>query len=242
MYAALCLTVAACGGAEVSEDLAAGEIVERTQQKAWLARSFRLRLESEAEKTSADLMMDMSGNCSGKITNSDGSFEVVKLIDQVWVRPDDAFWEKQPDSSGGEVSGSAASNTAAAAALRGKYVHGPASHAFFKSVLVLCDKRQLTGSVFAEPAGRNLTSTKKGTAVVDGQPVLVVSVEPEEGDASTVYVAAEGKPYPLKVEKGGEKAETRLLSDFELTVPKKTPPEGETVPVSRLEELQKGAL
>ncbi|KUO21733.1 N-acetyltransferase [Streptomyces dysideae] len=72
---------------------------------------------SRTQPTSMDLALDRDGNCVGtmEMGSDGGSVEIVKRGEEVWMKPDTAFWKAQvPGGEGDEV----------AELFKNRYIHG----------------------------------------------------------------------------------------------------------------------
>ncbi|WP_097870226.1 hypothetical protein [Streptomyces sp. rh34] len=212
------------------DSLSAEEIAERSREALLDVNSLRLSargsLDGSGPDMSLDLTLDREGNCTGGVDmGDDGSVEIVKRGDDVWLKPDAAFWEKHVPIGGSTFD----------AILDGRYMKASADNPRLLSVTEVCDLDTFR-ELIADNAGTadRGTLTKGEKTEVKGAPAVPVT-RAEGGERLTAYVAAEGTPYPVRitVRNGGEEG-TVDFSGFDRPVPTATPPADETVDVTAL--------
>ncbi|MEU9927096.1 hypothetical protein OH828_06505 [Streptomyces anulatus] len=231
--AAVALTVTGGTLAQADDDiesLSAEEIAERSRDALLdvdsLHLSARGSLDGSGPEMRLDLTLDREGNCTGGVDmGDDGSVEIVKRGDDVWLKPDAAFWKEHVPIGG----------SAFDAILDGRYMKASADDPRLLSVTEVCDldtfRELITDNAGTADRG---TLTKGEKTEVNGAPAVPVT-RAEGGDRLTAYVAAEGTPYPVRitVRNAGEEG-TVDFSGFDRPVPSATPPADETVDVTAL--------
>ncbi|XLQ71328.1 hypothetical protein ABDJ25_26585 [Streptomyces actinocidus] len=247
--AALALLVPACsdddGGKGDSKDgtadLSAQEISDKAKKELLDAKSVHLTLTdkgSDVDKDDPahmDLTLDRDGNCAGtlKFGGTGGSAELVKQGDKVWMKPDQAFWKNQVPGGQGD---------AAAELFKDRYIHGSTNDDMLKGLAEVCDLKELQKSVNEDSDDTDESKNlKKGkVTTVDGTRVVPLTGKDDDGNDTTLYVAAKGKPYLIRAtEKGTGTDKTTTLTDYDKPVPTKTPSAKDSVDISKLqEELQ----
>ncbi|MFE1770504.1 hypothetical protein [Streptomyces sp. NPDC059008] len=204
------------------------------------AKSLRLRTLTTAGPTKLDITLDQAGNCAGAISKGAlGRVQMIKRGDQVWMKPDAAFWKSQfPGTQG----------TEAAAKYKDTFLHGTTHDGFLQSLSAACDLTAFQKSAAGtdEPPTNtpspSITSTlTKGRPTVhEGTRVLPV-VRKFDGAVQTLYVAIKGKPYPLKLTTEiDHETGTILLSNYDRPVPTKTPAPADTVDIAVFEDMLEG--
>ncbi|WP_433405516.1 hypothetical protein [Streptomyces sp. CA-146814] len=230
--AAVALTVTGGAVAQADDDIAslgAEQIADRSRdallQVSSLHLSARGSLDGSGERMSVDLTLDRAGNCAGGVDmGEDGSVEIVKRADDVWLKPDKAFWETHVPIGGATFD----------AILDGRYMKAKADDARLLTVTEVCDL-----DTFRELITDNRDAAERGTlskgqeTEVDGAPVIPVTRAQGE-KRLTVYVATEGEPYPVRITVQGAEEGTVDFSGFDRPVPAETPAASETVDVTAL--------
>ncbi|MGW5936842.1 hypothetical protein ACWIG3_26955 [Streptomyces celluloflavus] len=236
-----CTGLAAASGSGGEGDLAgesAQQISDNALHELVTAQSLRLRTENTADPTKLDLTLDRAGNCAGTISRGTlGRIDLVKRGDQVWMKPDAAFWKSQLPGSRG---------TAAADTFKGRYLHGTTDDPFLQQLSRACDLAgfQRQAAVPEHPPAPGATPApalaKGAPTVQDGTRVLPLTRK-NDGATQTLYVAIDGPHYPRKLTAASDhETGTILLSDFGRPVPVKIPAPGVTLDISALNEQMQG--
>ncbi|MER6675823.1 hypothetical protein [Streptomyces sp. NPDC000983] len=226
--------------AAAAEDPTAQELADEAERNLREADSVRLRLTDRSEgtetgttqPTSMDLALDRSGNCAGtmEMGADGGSVEIVKRGDEVWLKPDTAFWKAQAPGDEGE---------AMAELFDGRYIHGSTDDALLKGMADTCDLRNFqrdTGS----GSSPGITSLKKGEETTRGGADVFPLTGEVDGARTTLYVTADSPHLLVEATQRDEDTNVRLrFSDYDEPVPSRTPSPDDSVDVDRLqEELQ----
>ncbi|MFJ5231587.1 hypothetical protein ACIQBJ_17055 [Kitasatospora sp. NPDC088391] len=164
-----------------------------------------------------DLRMDTAGNCTGTLSQSGtGSFQVVKSGQQLWVKPDLAFWQSHGGAAAAELVGD-------------RYLKTTADNSDFAEIGDLCDLGAL-----ADQLGTGRTGLAKGApTTVQGRPALpLTSTSGTTSGTGTLYVASTGSPVPLRLEKA---TGTVDFSDFGTPVPSGTPGPAQSLDLDQLQ-------
>lgn len=157
---------------------------------------------STKQTATLDLHLQSDGT-SGTITIAGSPVNVVSVGGVSYLKAPAAFWV---------TSGSSAT---VAAKLANKWVKAPAGSSFDSFNLAAISKS------LAEPTDTQIVKAVK-TSTLDGQKVVIVS----QTDGSQLFVAATGKPYPLKVvnsTKSKDGAGSVSLTDYGKSVVIKAP-------------------
>lgn len=231
------LTGAASAASATDDPAGEGALAGRTAQQIsdtarhelLAATSLRLRTESTVDPTRMDLTLDRAGNCTGSVTKGPlGRVDLVKRGDQVWLKPDDAFWKSHLPERESE---------ALSARIKGRYLHGTTADAFLGQLSAACDLatfQQQTAGPDKPPAG-SPTPVKGEPTVHEGTRVLPITKE-RDGASQTLYVAIEGKHYPRKLTaEADHQSSSILMSDFNAPVRVQTPSADETVEIDALD-------
>jgi hypothetical protein len=181
------LALPAAAGASGNGSSSAAQLVRQSAQATQGAKAVTVsaNLTQGNQHTSFQLATGTSGNGVGTVTVNGQTIHVVKLGSTTYFKADNAFWT----ANGGQ---------AAAQIFANKWLKAPSSDPDFSQFNSFFNLRSLLGSSSA-PVG---SARKVGTATVNGQPAIVI----KGGDSSssgTVWVAAKGRPYVLKIQASG---------------------------------------
>ncbi|WP_432014873.1 hypothetical protein [Streptomyces cucumeris] len=225
--AALALT--ACGGGDGSKtddtpsraattarkgglaDLTGPQILDKAVKATKAATSLTVDLDGVVDGGALKYRMtsDTKGECKGTMDLGDeGAVELIKTGDTAYMKYDATFWESQGEDG-----------KAAAKLIGDRWTKTDASGPDAKDLVDACDAGKMTAGFVTGPS-----DARKGrSTTVDGVPAVTLT-ERGGGETTTMYVAARGKPYILKVViKGGDQPGTLLLSDFDEPVGAKAP-------------------
>lgn len=223
------------------DDLSADELAEQAKDNFLEAKSVHLRYTERSEAPSGDrtrpaaldLALDQDGNCVGSLTMASGGghVDLVKRGDQVWMKPDAAFWKAQLPGPQGN---------AAAELFKDRYVHGTTENDLLKGMAETCDLAEFQHEVEGEVTDE-AELTKGAETTRDGTDVIPLS-STDDGKEHVLYVTSD-EPHLLAeaTEKSGSAGKETFIDlrfdDYDKPVPSKTPPPDETVEVDRLQQL-----
>ncbi|WP_415951893.1 hypothetical protein [Streptomyces sp. KLOTTS4A1] len=199
------------------------QILRRSAAAFKAADSVHIEIKDDGARTGveeADLSVDRQGNCTGdmKLPDDGGGFAFMVQADRTtWIKPDDNMLENLTSDSGGPSSPSSETDE-----LEGKWIERDLDGSEgLEGLKILCNLDTLQTL-----ATTQLTDPVKGErSEIDDTKVIAVTGM-ANGQEHTLYVAAEGKPYPV----GSESADGELsaaLSDFGELVTVMPPPAGE---------------
>ncbi|MGW7271362.1 hypothetical protein ACWGH5_12640 [Streptomyces sp. NPDC054864] len=198
------------------DGMSADKIAKKASDASKDAGSFRVSGEGkqDAETVEVDFSVAKSGDCKGKVGGgAAGTAELLVSGDTQYMKGDEAYWKKAMGGSG------------KAAALKDKWVKTPNGETGG-----VCDPDAMFQSKDLKDMKREKDSE------VDGEKAAVLT-KSKSGKKTTFYVAAEGKPYFLKVVTSGkEDPGTMNFSDYGKPVAVKAPAPGD---VMDMEELMK---
>jgi len=235
--AAVALALATGGTAHAEDDidsLTAEQISDRARDALLAAKSLHLSTRGDLGEpgapTSMDLSLDRDGNCAGAMRlGKEGSVEIIKRGGTVWMKPDEAFWKSQIPGGGSAV----------AELIAGRYLKGSAGDSMLKGLAEVCDLDSFQKMLTDNPKIPRTDPTKGKKTKLDGDDVIPLTTT-SQGRKLTMYVAAAGKPYPLRLQVEKSRTDstpaTVSFSDFDKPVPSKTPPPDETVDLSALRD------
>jgi hypothetical protein len=151
---------------------------------------------SDGETTSTDLNLSKSGDCSGTITTSAGTAEILMVNSEAYLRGDEQFWK---------AAGAAADKVAALSG--GKWLNSKETN---KSLTKACDLTHLLVVLY-----EHYSDAKGELAEVNGVPAVELIGE-KNGTTTHTWVAIDVPHYIVKVEtEGGDEPSTMTFSDFD---------------------------
>jgi hypothetical protein len=202
--------------------LPAEKIQNRTLLAAGAAAAVRLHgtVVSSGRTYTLDMRLKDDG-ATGSVTAEGATFQLLRVGEQLYLKADAEFW------SHGEGQGEDGETDAAAAGkLDGKYVKVPQGDPSYKKFSGFTDKDVLLEGLL----------TLHGTLTTDGHHqqagVHTIRITGDKGSGGTLDVSLEGKPYPLRLVRGGGAGTLRFSAwgkDFALREPER----GETVDYGR---------
>ncbi|MET7473153.1 hypothetical protein ABZT17_02130 [Streptomyces sp. NPDC005648] len=218
----------------------AQQLAQEAKKNLLDAKSVRLKLTDHSAGTAAsrtqpvfmDLALDQHGNCAGimRMAAKGGSVELIKRGEQVWMKPDTAFWKAQvPGSQGAAV----------AELFKNRYIHGSTKDALLKGLADTCDLSAFQKQVDTGSSAHDRTLTKGAETTIDGTKVVPLKGT-EAGRRSVLYVTSKA-PHRLvrAAQRGGGTDMTLDFTDYGKPVPSKTPPASQSVDIGKLQqELQ----
>ncbi|WP_147472713.1 hypothetical protein [Streptomyces triticirhizae] len=215
-------------GGDAFGGASADEIADQAFDALMGADSLRMvgDIDQAGEQMGIDLHLSRDGDCAGSISmSSQGSFEIIKLGDEAWLRPDTQFWQTAAGISDQEILGQ----------LDGFFLYGPANEEPMNSSVESCNLESFLSEM--GPGASATGMTLGDPTEVDGTPVVTLN----EGEDATILVASEGEPFPLRIENRDATtgAGTIDFSAFNEPVPSDRPSDAEVITI---EDLQSGAF
>ncbi|MBY8841606.1 hypothetical protein [Streptomyces sp. SP2-10] len=213
----------------------ARDLVDEARDNFVGARSVHLELTDHRRSTdrtareSVTLTMDRAGNCVGELVlkAGGGSVEIVKRGDQMWMKPDRAYWKAQLPGAQGE---------AAARLLEDRYVHGTTDDSALEGLARVCDLAALQKEVAAKSSSG--TPVTKGKETETGDTRVIPVSTTKDGRQKVLYITS-AEPHRLvrETERGRGTDRSVDLTGYDEPVPSATPSAKESVDVSRLEQM-----
>jgi hypothetical protein len=169
----------------------------------------------EGQPITLDVHMDTEGNCVGSIVLKGGRAQLVNTPSESYLRGNGPFWRN--------TSQTPAQGEAMVRTVGSKWVRMGAGAGDFSS---FCDLDQVVSSI-----GEESQAVDKGDfGQVDGQGAVSLTKPGSVGGTDTVWVAAEGRHYILKLETvGGEEPGSFTLTDHDQPVDVHIPDRSEVV-------------
>ncbi|MEV4433163.1 hypothetical protein [Streptomyces sp. NPDC049585] len=204
--------------------LTAKEIADKALHELAAASSMHITMTTasaaEQEGMTVDLAVDVKGNCAGKVSSGSGAADVIKQGNDIWVRPDQSWLRTHVGADGMEK-------------FTDLYLHGTTTSPWLKPIAASCDFHRL------QDVGRGYAPFDVLT--VKGEPIRIKDMEvvpiTDRRARNAVYVAAEGKPYPVRIVHEGRDSYEMTFTDWDRPVPSATPPTAQTVDVNKVAEF-----
>ncbi|WP_328749838.1 hypothetical protein OHT57_30880 [Streptomyces sp. NBC_00285] len=238
--------------ATTADGPSARELVHQAKKNLLDAESVHLKLTdrgadtktSRTQPTSMDLALDQDGNCAGSLRmgSGGGGVEIIKRGDEVWMKPDTAFWKAQVPGGQGDAVAELFKNLPHSQ-LRSSggtpIIHGSTHDAMLRGMADTCDltsfQKDITGD--SSDPGR---LTKGRETRIDGTDVIPLKGT-SEGNSVVLYVTSDSPHRLVRATQKGAGTDTTLsLSDYGEPVPSKTPSADDSVDVGKLQDELQG--
>ncbi|MTE20869.1 hypothetical protein F0L17_17450 [Streptomyces sp. TRM43335] len=196
--------------------LSADKIEDRARKAAEAAGSVRLSGSVVSEGRTYRLDMRLSGDGGlGEVAAKGGSrFELLRVDDDLYLKANAEFWGRQGE---GDEEPSE-TDLAAARKLEGKYVKVPPGDPAYEQLSGFTDKDVLLDGLL------NLQGERETGDRGEVEGVRTIEVRAAGGAGGVLSVALIGKPYPLRLERGGDAGVVQLTEwdkEFALRAPQK---------------------
>lgn len=146
----------------------------------------------EGKAMKLNMAVSKSGECKGTISSADGSFDLIRNAEFVFIKADEPFYRAQMKDLPKEQADEAVK------VLAGHWLKSKATDADSKELSALCDLDELLKE-FDDSKG----AQKGKTVTVDGAKALTLTTKTTDG-TETLLVATEGEPYLLKASNTGK--------------------------------------
>ncbi|MQS14094.1 hypothetical protein F7Q99_17900 [Streptomyces kaniharaensis] len=204
------------GSATPSEDTGALELAKKAREALAGAATVTLRVDKphteQVRVWSQAVSYDRQGNCAGESGYAHGKIFFRAIGNESWSHTDREWVEANRGGTSDE-------NMEAVVAMMLKWQPvRPDDEAVRKEYRDDCTEQGALDLIWSEAPGyKTMKVVRAGTGTVDGTPVVILRSTGYAG-VSTVSVAAEGAPYPVKVEfapsTGARPATTYTFSGF----------------------------
>lgn len=160
------------------------QILARSTAAARSAASFRVSgtFADRGDTYTMDMLMSTKGDATGKISTGGGTLDLRVIGSRVYLRGDRKFW--------------AASAPEAADLLTKKWIKTSTKNADFEGFIEYTSPKTFFDQLLV-PAG---SVTAVEGEPVDGVPTVGLLDRGTTGDEGTILIAAEGQPYPLRLD------------------------------------------
>ncbi|MFE2166809.1 hypothetical protein ACFXB3_17360 [Streptomyces sp. NPDC059447] len=154
------------------------------------------------KKMQLNMAVSKGGDCKGTISAQDGSFELIRNAQSVFIKADEPFYRAQMKDLPKEQA------DAAVKQLAGHWLKSKVSDEDSKDLAALCDLNQLLKE-FDKSEG-----AEKGKVTTEGgQEALTLTTKTTDG-TETLLVATKGEPYLLKATNTGKEPSDVSFSKF----------------------------
>ncbi len=202
---------AASTAANGVEKLSAQAILDRSKAAAKSASWVHLT------GTQADTTLDLTvgkDTASGSVTQGGLTAQLLAVGGTTYIKGDKAFWDSSAGTGSGDV-------------LAGKWVvAGSTKGADTSGLDAFTDVGRAVDTILS-PGG---TVTKGGVSTVGGQRVVALT----DSDGSTLYVALDGPPYPVRIVPKDPTTDPPTFSDWNVPVTIASPPPDQVVDPTKL--------
>lgn len=212
------------------------EISDRAGEALLTATALRVKglIRTDEGPMLVDLAIDAKKACTGSITMGGvGQIELISTGGRQWLKANREFWENVAASEG-------AADKEAVDLLEGRYLTGFADDPDYSEMFEICDLRQLTEETVSEEPGATATYALGPAGEVRGVRTISVT-ENLDGEETVIHVAAEGTPYPLRLEMKGAEGGRLDFTDFDKPFTVTPPPAAEVIDLAQFEKELKAA-
>ncbi len=197
--------------------LSAPKIQRKSTAVAEAASAVRLSgtVVSKGHAYTLDMRLKGEGG-TGSVTSKGQTFQLLRVGEELFLKADSRFWTHDSGKDGGTPQ---KADEAAAAKLDGKYVKVPAGDPAYEQLSGFTDKDVLLDGMLTLHGA--LAKGERGKA----GGVRTIKITGDEGAGGTLSVSLDGKPYPLRLDRGGHAGTLKLTDwnkDFPLQEPEKT--------------------
>ncbi|MFI8460889.1 hypothetical protein [Kitasatospora sp. NPDC085464] len=200
----------AAASQKLDTDKLSAQDIEK-QAKDALAGATALKISGnmvdEDGKMEMNLSLDNKSQCTGTMSMPGmGKFEIISDGKTSYVKPDADFWTNLGGPNGAQ----------AAELFKGRYLTGFDTDPEMKSLSSVCNLADFSKKITEDDGTDN--KVEKGSAGnVNGVKTFSLKSTDTKGGVSTISVATEGKPYPVRIEHtGGTDGSGQIdFSDFD---------------------------
>nr|WP_202501695.1 hypothetical protein [Streptomyces sp. SID5785] len=226
--AGLVAALTACGGDQDPDAgtngvgrLSATKIQSRTVKAAQGADTVHVAgsVVSGGRTYKLDMRLKDDGG-AGSVTTGDGTFQLLRVDEHLFLKASAAFWTHSDDGKGEHGGDTAAQK------LDGKYVKVPSGDPSYKQLSTFTDKKVLLDGLLTLHG-----SVAKGERGTSGG-VRTIELSGDKGAGGTLDVSLEGTAYPMRLERAGG-AGTLRLTEWGKSFDLQEPDDADTVDYGR---------
>lgn len=200
--------------------LSAAKIQGKAGRAADAASAVRLSGTVVSKNHTYTLDMRLKGEGgTGSVTSKGQTFQLLRIGEELYLKAGSEFWTHDSGKTDGKPG---QSDETAAAKLDGKYVKVPEGDPAYQQLSGFTDKDKLLDGMLTLHG-----TLAKGDRGTTGR-LRSIKITGDEGAGGTLSVSLEGKPYPLRLERGGH-AGTLKLTDWNKDFPLQEPGKDEMV-------------
>ncbi|MFJ6621099.1 hypothetical protein ACIQOW_26430 [Kitasatospora sp. NPDC091335] len=247
---ALCLVLAAgtaaCGSSTSdgkagsaqkldTDKLSAQDISKQAKEALASAGSLKMvgNISSDEGKMELNLTLDNKSQCTGSMSMPGmGKFDIISDGKTSYVKPDTAFWTNMGGPNGAK----------AAELFKGRYLTGFENDPSMGSLISVCNLAEFSKKITEDKSSSD--KVEKGSAGnVNGVKTFSLKSTDSDGETSTIHVATEGKPYPVRIEHTGAKDGNGQIdfTDFDKPLTIQVPPADSTIDFTKFQDQLKTA-
>ncbi|MFF2549233.1 hypothetical protein ACFVUY_42665 [Kitasatospora sp. NPDC058063] len=218
-----------------TDKLSAQDIAKQAKDALASASSLKMvgTVDTGEGSMELNLALDNKSQCTGTMAMPGmGKFEIISDGKTSYVKPDKDFWTNVGGPNGAK----------AAELFKGRYLTGFESDPSMGSLISVCNLAEFSKKITADKSGND--KVEKGSAGnVNGVKTFSLKVADSKGEVTTMQIATEGKPYPVRVEHSGAKDGNGKIdfSDFDKPLTIQAPSADNTVDFTKLQDQLKTA-
>ncbi|MFE5580639.1 hypothetical protein [Kitasatospora sp. NPDC056531] len=220
-----------------TDKLTAQEIEKQAKDALAAATAFKMSgtIADVDGNMDMDLAMDNKGQCKGTMSLPGmGKIEIINDGKASYMKGDSAFWTAISSKNGGKDGGKVAE------LLKGRYLTGFDSDPQMKMMTSFCSLTDFSKQI---TDGKTNKAEKGSPGNINGLKTFSLKVTDDSGELSTLHIATEGKPYPVRIETDSAKdgKTTINLTDFDKPLTVQAPPADNTIDFSKFKDQIKTA-
>src|SRR5262245_52435673 len=203
------------------EKLSAAGIVAKARKAAVRASTVRIKgdLRDSGQRIRFDMHLLADRGGTGTLTLQGGSIRITRIGQQVYMKGNAAFW-------------TATVGSAAAELFADRWLKGSPSQAGMGGLIRFTNLNALMTDLFKDVPDERLRKGRERQA--DGRRAITVTMAGSDG--GVLYVALDGKPYPLRLQSlpGAREPGTVEFLDYDERITLKASPASQTIDMSEL--------